>query len=193
MTIELRELPIDDILLLDKNPRKINSDEFEKLKQDIKDDPGFLFQRPPLINLVEGKHNCYAGTQRVKAAKALGYTKIKCFIEHCVPEALQDERMLKDNLHRGIWDEAKLLDLNIDLNIMSDFGFKDFEVGIFDTFEIPDEPKDLTAPLKDAPPTLKITFTDSKQMEYFECLLKDMIDENTRLTTISYSVSQGEI
>jgi len=190
--VQLISLKIDDIQTLEKNPRTISKSELQKLIYDIQGDPNFLLQRPPLINRVNGMNYCYAGTQRLRAAKAIGQKDIHCFVEEDVPELIQDERMIKDNLHRGQWDEEKLLAFHIDLDIMSDFGFKDFEVSIFDT-GIPDEPKDLTSPHKDAPPTMKLTFTDTRQMDYFEEKLKHLLSVETRLGDITYSVSQGEI
>mgnify|MGYP006124912791 FL=1 len=109
------EIPIDKIILLDKNPRTVSEEEFQKLCDDIKNDPAFLIQRPPLINKVSGKYYCYAGTQRIKACKSLNYKKIKCFVEENVSSKVQDERMLKDNLHRGEWDFDKLLELDFEL------------------------------------------------------------------------------
>lgn len=190
--ISLIEIPVSQIEYLEKNPRTITEDEFEKLVEDIRNDPNYLMQRPPLLNRVDGKMYCYAGTQRSRAATAAGMEKIWCFVEDNVPERVQDERMIKDNLHRGQWDEVKLLAFDIELNVMHDFGFKDFEVSIFDN-QTDDEPKDLTAPLTLAPPTMKLTFTDTRQMDYFENLLKGMIEDNQKLETIKYSVSQGEI
>lgn len=187
-----KELPIETIQLLDKNPRTITEEDLDKLCEDMKNDPEFMYQRPPLINLVNGIHYCYAGNQRVKAARKLGCPKIPCFIQENVPEQLQDERMLKDNLHRGRWDEEKLLSLNIEPALMMDFGFQDFEISFMGDQE-PAEPINLTAPLKAAPPTMKITFENIKQMEFFEGKLKALKDDCEQLATISYSVSQGEI
>jgi len=190
--VQLIELKTSDIQTLERNPRTITDSEFQKLIQDIKQDPNFLLQRPPLVNLMGGVYYCYAGTQRLKAAKANDQPYIHCFVEEDIPQHVMDERMIKDNLHRGEWDEQKLLEFNIDLNIMSDFGFKDFEVSIFDT-TIPSEPTDLTAPKKDAPPTLKLTFADTRQMDYFEIKFKGLLQNDSKLTSVMYSVSQGEI
>src|SRR4051794_165600 len=123
----LIELDINKIELLEKNPRKISKKEFRALCDDIKNDPNFLKQRPPLINEVRinpmnAVLKCYAGTQRVKAARELGYTMITCWVEENVPQKLQDARMLKDNLHRGEWDMDLLKDF--DPSFLHDAGFK---------------------------------------------------------------------
>ncbi|AOR28745.1 hypothetical protein FORMB_17060 [Formosa sp. Hel1_33_131] len=124
------EIPIDEIILLDKNPRTVTEDELQKLCDDIEKDPAFLLQRPPLINKVDGKYYCYAGTQRIKACRKLGKTSVKCFIEENVSSKVQDERMVKDNLHRGEWDFDKLLELDFELTELESFGFEDFEIGL---------------------------------------------------------------
>ena len=131
------EIPIDEIILLDKNPRTVTEEELQKLCDDIEKDPTFLLQRPPLINKVDGKYYCYAGTQRIKACRKLGKTSVRCFIEENVLSKVQDERMVKDNLHRGEWDFDKLLELDFELTELESFGFEDFEIGL----DIGDEPE----------------------------------------------------
>ena len=185
-------LPIDSIILLDENPRSITKSQLNKLAKDIKEDPNFLYQRPPLINLKNGDYLCYAGTQRIKAAQINNQTEIYCLIEENVSKKVQNKRMVIDNLHRGKWDEDKLLQLDFELLELKDFGFKDFEISLFNDFK-EEEPTDLIAPKKDAPPTLKLTFESEKQMEYFEAKLKTILIEDEKLYSVTYSVSQGEI
>ena len=183
-------LKIQDIILLEENPRQISDVDLQKLANDIKSDPTYLLQRPPLINFTKGKYYCYAGTQRIKASILNGQSEIKCFVENDVLKKVQDKRMLVDNLHRGQWDEIKLLDLGFELNEMKDFGFNDFEVSIFTEVQ---EPLNLTSEMKDAPPTLKITFESLKQLDLFETKLKEMISTNDKFSTLKYSVSAGEM
>jgi hypothetical protein len=99
-------LPIDEIELLDDNPREISDKEFKELCNDIKKDPHFLMQRPPLVNFLtkEKRKIAYAGNQRIKAAKQIGLKQLHVWVENDVPKQLQSERMLKDNLHRGEWN-----------------------------------------------------------------------------------------
>lgn len=185
------ELLIDDIILLDENPREITQEDLEKLADDLENDPTFLHQRPSLINKVNDKFYCYAGTQRIKAQKLLGKEKAICFVEENVPEHLQKQRMLKDNLHRGKWDEEKLLELDFEIPELLDIGFDEMDLNIFKEDDIP-YPTELTAPKKDNPPTMRLTFTDSKQIQSFEKDLK-IILEKEKYTSITYSISQGEI
>lgn len=188
--INIQKIKISDIILIEENPRKISDADLQKLANDIKDDPNYLKQRPPLLNCINGKYYCYAGTQRIKASVLNGEIEIDCFVENDVSKKLQDKRMLVDNLHRGQWDEAKLLELDFELSEMKEFGFNDFEVSIFTDVK---EPENLTSEMKDAPPTLKITFENLKQLEYFEIDLKEVINNNPKYKSITYSVSAGEM
>lgn len=53
-------------------------------------------------------------------------------------------------------------------------------------------PVDFVAELKDAPPTLKLTFDNLKQLDHFEIELKKLIQEE-RFSNIKYSISAGEL
>ena len=127
------KLPVDVIEFPDYNPREISKKDFNKLRKDIRNDPNFLIQRPPLINHIteENRYVCYAGTQRSKAAIEENYKEIDVWVEDNVPRKLQDERMLKDNLHRGEWDLDKLS--SFDASFLLDVGFSSDSLnGMFD-------------------------------------------------------------
>ena len=51
----MQELNVKDLVLYDKNPRKISDENFEKLKRDMGKDKDFLKKRPLLVNKVGGK------------------------------------------------------------------------------------------------------------------------------------------
>lgn len=127
----LENIDIDLIDLTDYNPRSITKNDFKKLCSDIKKDPNFLIQRPPLLNLstFNQRYVCYAGHQRLLAAKEIGYKTIQCFVEENLHKTIQDERLLKDNLHRGVWDFEKLK--LFDLSTLSDAGFELKDLGSF--------------------------------------------------------------
>jgi len=128
-SLQFVELEISAIEFPDYNPREISAKEFKKLQQDIKKDPLFLKQRPPLINHISGENRfvCYAGTQRAKAAAANGEKTIWAWVEKDVTREVQDQRMLKDNLHSGQWDWDKLK--GFDINFLHNAGFRFDEMG----------------------------------------------------------------
>lgn len=109
-------LPIADLEILDENPRDISHEEFENLCKEIEQDPNYFIQRPCLVNKLTdvGKQVIYAGSQRYRAAKVLGYTEVPCFIEENVPHEVQERRMLLDNHHHGKWNEQKLAEIGIE-------------------------------------------------------------------------------
>jgi hypothetical protein len=44
----IKELKVSELVLYDKNPRKISDENFEKLKRDLQKDKEFLKKRPVL-------------------------------------------------------------------------------------------------------------------------------------------------
>lgn len=125
----LVKLSVDLIEFPEWNPRDISAREFKKLRTEIKQDPDFLKQRPPLINHItsEKRFICYAGNQRGKAAIENGETEIWAWVQEDVPKEIQDARMLKDNLHRGEWNWEKLK--AFDVGFLNNVGFRFDEMG----------------------------------------------------------------
>lgn len=97
-------IDIKELNLSDGNPRKIDRNQFAKLCDSITEDPDFLLARPVLAQQIDGKIWVYAGNQRVRAAKKLGWKKIPCIIDSNVPEQLIKRRVVADNVHHGEWD-----------------------------------------------------------------------------------------
>lgn len=119
------KIPIDSIKTSDKNPRKITEENFEKLKADMKADPKFLEVRPILV---DGRTmEIYAGNQRWRAAKALGWTEVSAEID-TEPEEIQRKRGLTDNLHRGEFD-YDILANEYEVDELKDAGFTDKDLG----------------------------------------------------------------
>lgn len=84
--MHIEDIKIYKLSFLEKNPRKITSDQMQKLEQSLQNDPNFLDARPILVNKIGDKYQVYAGNQRVKAAKKLGWKSIKCHVEQEIPE-----------------------------------------------------------------------------------------------------------
>lgn len=130
----LIEIELVNIVLNELNPRVISDVAINKLCEDLKSDPTFLIQRPPLINLTNGKYYCYAGTQRIKAAQKCGYKKLQCFVEPDVPKEVQDKRMILDNTHRGEWNYELLVEnFDFTLDELKTLGVPDFEISLNDS------------------------------------------------------------
>src|SRR6266404_5210691 len=103
----LEFIEISKLELLERNPRKITQEQFSKLKKSLKQDPKFFELRPCLVNRVQNKYmTVYAGNQRVRAAKDLGWTKVPCIIDDELDAETMRFRVVADNAHFGEndWD-----------------------------------------------------------------------------------------
>jgi len=104
MTTEIQYIEIKSLNLNPRNPRQITTHDFNRLCEYIKEDPKFFEMRPCLVNKTEGTLIVYAGHQRIRAAKKLGWKNVPCIIEENVSETIQKKRILRDNLHAGTFD-----------------------------------------------------------------------------------------
>jgi ParB-like chromosome segregation protein Spo0J len=97
------DLPIANLILPERNPRKIREHDFQRLVQSIKDDPELLKARPFIVSTRTGQNVVVAGNMRVRACQHLGYTTVPCILANLTEE--QEQRWaLKDNIHQGQWD-----------------------------------------------------------------------------------------
>ena len=148
---EFTQLPIKSLKLLDNNPRKITKEQFEKLCESIKKDPDYFYNRPCLVNQVGEINQVYAGNQRVKAAKRLGWTKVPCMVEKDLPQEVLSSRILKDNKTYGSFDYDLLANLyEIDTLIESGFTAEELVGSIQEVEEI-DEKAAKEEPMKKCP------------------------------------------
>lgn len=95
---------IKSLILNPKNPRSIDKNQLAKLCDSLTQDPQFLESRPVLVNRVDQQNYVYAGTQRVRAAKKLGWKQIPCIIENDLDTEVMKRRVALDNIHAGAWD-----------------------------------------------------------------------------------------
>lgn len=102
--LETTRVDIKKLTLLENNPRKIDRNQFEKLCANIENDPDYFEQRPCLVNSVNGKLTVYAGNQRLRAAKKLGWKQVPCIVQLDLPEELMRMRIVLDNVHHGEFD-----------------------------------------------------------------------------------------
>ena len=132
---------IKDLTLLERNPRKIQKDQLQKLSQSLKDDPDFLKLRPCLVNKKDGKLIVYAGNQRVQAAKRLKLKEIPCIIEEDLDETILKSRIVKDNKHYGEFDyDILYCDFDIDMLQMAGFSLEEL-TGDFSNLNMDPEDK----------------------------------------------------
>jgi DNA modification methylase len=126
---EIVNVKISKLKLLEKNPRKIDKIQFEKLCKSLQDDPAFLNNRPVLVNEQDGKLEVYAGNQRVRAAKKLGWKEVPCIVEKNLSDEIVKARTIKDNKTYGEFD-FDILANDFEMEMLFDAGFtaSDFDL-----------------------------------------------------------------
>lgn len=91
-----------------KNPRKSTPEQIKKLAESIKANPAFFEARPILLSERTGELVIIGGERRSEAAKLLGMDTVPTILLSGLSETQEDEIMIKDNTHAGVWDEQKL-------------------------------------------------------------------------------------
>jgi ParB-like chromosome segregation protein Spo0J len=100
----LHHIDIKRLTLPKSNPRSLDKSALQKLCDSITADPDFLECRPILVHKQGDTLTVYAGSQRVRAAKKLGWKQAPCIIEEDLDPAIIKRRTVLDNLHAGEWD-----------------------------------------------------------------------------------------
>ena len=102
----------------ERNPRRIDVDDFERLKDSIRDNPEYFEVRPILCtpDLV-----VFAGNMRLKAALSLGLQKVPVAVMD-ISEEKQKELMIRDNVTNGRWD-TDILGADFGLTELSAWGY----------------------------------------------------------------------
>lgn len=91
-----------------KNPRKGSKEAIERLAESIKDNPAFFEARPILVSDRTGELVIIGGERRSEAAALLKMETVPTILMSGLTEAQENEILIKDNTHAGVWDEQKL-------------------------------------------------------------------------------------
>ena len=91
-----------------KNPRKSTEEAIEKLAESIKGNPKFFEARPILLSDRTGSFVIIGGERRSEAAALLKMEAVPTILLSGLTEEEEDEILIKDNTHAGVWDETKL-------------------------------------------------------------------------------------
>lgn len=94
-----------------KNPRKQGDDGIVPLAESIEANPQFFEARPILLSDRTGKLVIIGGERRWEAAQYLEMENAPSILFHGLTEEQEDEIMVRDNTHSGIWVDAKLQEL----------------------------------------------------------------------------------
>ena len=103
--IEKIEPNVGQIQGLPANPRTIDKEKFEKLKNDIKQYPELLEMRAIIVIPNNDKYVIIGGNMRFRALQSLGYTTAPCVV---VPRGTSADKLraytILDNAPFGQWD-----------------------------------------------------------------------------------------
>jgi len=164
------------------NPRKIDINSLNKLKQSIKDFPEMLNIRPLVIdndNIVLG------GNMRLRALQELGYKEVRVIYVDNLTEEQKKEFIIKDNMSYGDWD-WNLINLEWDIQELSDWGL---EIVNFVEEEL--EYDDLIDNNKKRPPFIKITLDTIDNLQAAEIDIRELIDR--KYPKAFYSIGGGDV
>lgn len=124
---EIKNVPIKLLVLLERNPRRISKEQMKKLCESLRSDPDFLNNRPVLVHEKDGDLIVYAGNQRVRAAKSLGWKQIPCIVESGLSDTIIQKRIISDNKTFGEFD-YDLLSADYDVDLLISQGFTPIEL-----------------------------------------------------------------
>lgn len=91
-----------------KNPRKATDGAIARLAASIKENPKFFEARPVLLSDRTGELVIIGGERRSEAAALLKMKTVPTILLSGLTEQEEDEILIKDNTHAGVWDEQKL-------------------------------------------------------------------------------------
>ena len=131
--------PIKDLKELPGNPRTIKKDQFEKLKQSIKDNADYFEARPIILSDRTGELVILAGNQRYKAAKAIGLKEVPTILLPNLTEEREKEIIIRDNVENGDWDWDALFN-EWDTDKHQEWGVTNIKQSIQDEKDITENP-----------------------------------------------------
>lgn len=131
--------PIKDLKELPGNPRIIKKDQFEKLKQSLKDNADYFEARPIILSDRTGELVILAGNQRYKAAKAIGMTEVPTILLPNLSEEREKEIIIRDNVENGDWDWDALFN-EWDTDKLQEWGVTNIKQSIQDEKDITENP-----------------------------------------------------
>ena len=154
-----------------RNPRQINKSKYAKLKKSIITYPEMLGMRTLLVYpLDNGNYILIGGEMRYLVMDELKHIEAPCYI---IPKETPVERLqaytIIDNNSFGDWD-WDLLGNEWDMDKLEDWGL-DMNFKYVDE----DEPDDLDADKDDKPFIVKITFKSERQVNEFQRIYTDTL------------------
>lgn len=172
--------PIAELKELPGNPRTIKKDQFEKLKQSIKDNADYFEARPIILSDRTGELVILAGNQRYKAAKAIGLKEVPTILLPNLTEEREKEIIIRDNVENGDWDWDALFN-EWDTDKLQEWGVTNIKQSIQDEKDITENPPTIVTSFItfDYSDEIQLAITDETAMALMEQMVKYKQDKGT--------------
>lgn len=121
--VEIKVMPIKDLVHNERNPRYIKSKKHRELMESLKEFPEMKLIREIVI---DENNLLLAGDKRVYALEELGYADVTVKQVFNLTEAQKDEFIVKDNVHNGEWDTDVIAN-HFDTEKLKDWGVPKFK------------------------------------------------------------------
>lgn len=169
---ELKELP--------GNPRTIKKDQFEKLKQSIKDNADYFEARPIILSDRTGELVILAGNQRYKAAKAIGLKEVPTILLPNLTEEREKEIIIRDNVENGDWDWDALFN-EWDTDKLQEWGVTNIKQSIQDEKDVTENPPTIVTSFItfDYSDEIQLAITDETATALMEQMVKYKQEKGT--------------
>lgn len=171
---------IADLKELPGNPRTIKKDQFEKLKQSIKDNADYFEARPIILSDRTGELVILAGNQRYKAAKAIGMTEVPTILLANLTEEREKEIIIRDNVENGDWDWDALFN-EWDTDKLQKWGVTNIKQSIQDEKDITENPPTIVTSFItfDYSDEIQLAITDETATALMEQMVQYKQDKGT--------------
>ena len=121
--VEIKVMPIKELVHNERNPRYIKSKKHRELMESLKEFPEMKLIREIVI---DENNLLLAGDKRVYALEELGYADVTVKQVFNLTEAQKDEFIVKDNVHNGEWD-TDIIANHFDTEKLKDWGVPKFK------------------------------------------------------------------
>lgn len=183
ITNKVQYINVNELKLLDNNPRQITKDNFNKLKKSIKDNPNYFEARPLIISNRTSENIIIAGNQRYKASLELGLNEVPCVILSNLTEDKEKEIIIRDNVELGDWDYDLLVN-EWDVEKLEDWGVKvlskEENKSILDSIYTSKITSPIYEPKAEIQPNISECVNIEKYNNFLELIDKIEIEENKK-------------
>lgn len=166
--LETKYRKVNELQLLDINPRFIRDNDFKKLCDSLKANTDYFEARPLILSNRTGQLVVIAGNMRLRAANELGLKEVPTVLLPNLTEEREKEIVIRDNVSNGEWDYDTLSTSFTDVPLGE---WMDLPIGWGEEEELEEEN---TAPMFGAP-TLKIEFETELEMKEARTQIEELL------------------